>query len=242
MQVETIASVLLAPSPKQRLQLDQLFSGPLLVSKILRDEGKPIRWAEEASFFLLRNINLLEPFLFTQDRDHAIDLLKSLILCWSNKPPSKIGIAFKSNCSISSANQVFFPVAHLGTLGVDAPADFLESRRGATYRDRFSLVCDGASFYAEIPFLCRPERIEKQGDGVGRKPNITKSQTAIKKGRLDKASQNFEYDSFMRMFVQRVNEKIMQELKISKSLKTVQFSELSGRAVQGGLPSLGKRR
>jgi hypothetical protein len=239
---KVIASVILAPSLKQRKQLDELFSGPRLIAQLLREEGDPIRWPDEASFFLLKNKAKLEPFLFTQDREEAIDLLKSLVLRWSNTPPSKFGISFDSECSISATNQVFFPLQHLGALEVKEPERLREHRRGTRYKEGFSLFYTGSDFFADISFSHRPEFIETHTNTAERSSIRTHTRDVAKQTNPIKPAPAFEYRDYLKIFDQRITQQLLHELKISKSLKTVRFNELSGRSVQGGLPSLGRKR
>lgn len=236
--MSTRVSVELSPDKRQRGSLDSLFAGPILVVQLLRAETEPIERQDEASRFLLRNKQALEPYLFTQDRSQAVDLLTSLVLQWSNDPPEEFEILFQGDCSISPDQRIFLPVARLGLLSVSGTDHLQNLRRGTQYEPNFALLCSDGIYRATIPLKRSVHLPVRQAAPASTAAENREPPKHLKPKR--KAS--FQFSNFLALFNNRVAQHYAQELRVSKQLSTVQFGSLSGKPVQGGLPSLGKRR
>lgn len=236
-QADTI-SVDLLPAKRQGDILGALFAGPILVAKLLRAEPKPIKWPDEASLFLLKHRLALEPYLFTQNRSQAIDLLTSLVLQWSNDPPEEFEIAFSNECSISKDQQIFLPIERLGLLTISRPEHLQSARKGAKYETAFTLLYSEGRYYVSISLKrSHPLPLSRITHTASHANNQQQRSSSKIKRRA-----SFQFSNFLALFNNRVAQHYANELKISKQLSTVKFDSLSGRAVQGGLPSLGKRR
>lgn len=212
----------LKPLSHQTKHLEGLFEGPSLVGELLRKESLPIRSRGEASFFLLKNKDKLEPYLFSQNRNKAIDLLTSLVMSWSNAPPIDYEIAFEENCSISRHKQIHLPLRGLGGMDVESVSDLEKAWHGRRYKESFSLLYKEQSFYIQIPFI--GSATQKQENN-----NVRKKQV-------------FLYKEFIKLFSQRVRKHYMNELRQSKQFGASRFNRIEGRPVAGGLPYQGKKR
>lgn len=213
----------LKPSKHQIKYLEELFEGPNIVGELLRKESSPIRTRGDASFFLLKNKDILEPYIFSKNRDQAIDLLTSLVLSWSNEPPIDYEIYFEENCSISRHKQVHIPLRGLGGMSVEAISNLEEAWHGRRYKDSFSLLYKEQAFYIQIPFIGTATHKREAG-------NVRKRQV-------------FSYGKeFTKLFSQRVKKELMNELSLSKQYGASRINLIEGRPVSGGLPYQGKKR
>ena len=223
----------LRPSPRQREQLESLFAGPVLIAELLRSVPVSIQSPEDASMFLLRNRQSLEPYLSSHDRDTGVDLLKSLVIQWSSSPPEEFELSFEGDCSISDAQQVFLPLPRLGLLEVADATSLAQLRVGNRYVPGFGLHRSRHQFSVNLVFWRHREK---------KLPQRASVQSSANKGVRAKHQATLSLANFLAMFDNRLNQQLMHELRVSRQFSTVKFHELEGRPVQGGLPSLGKRR
>ena len=224
--------IVLRPNSRQRMQLESLFAGPVLVAQLLRAGAVSIQSPQDASMFLLRNRNALEPYLWSNDREASVEHLKSLVIQWSSRPPEDLELSFESDCSISVEQQVFLPIPRLGLLEVANASHLAQLRIGSRYVPGFGLFRSQQHFSVNLVFWRHHPR---------------KAQTPVKGAQNKQVQQRVEHAvlsvaAFLTMFDNRVNQQLMHELRVSQQHSTTKFHELEGRPVQGGLPSLGKRR
>ena len=183
--------------------------------------------------FLLRNRQALEPFLFSHDRDAGVDLLKSLVIQWSSNPPEVFELSFEADCSLSEAQQVFLPLPRLGLLEVADAKRLAQIRVGSRYVPGFGLHREKHHFAVNLVFWRHRDKKAPQKSPV--------QVGANKKAKTNQPA-TFSLGAFLSMFDNRVNQHLMHELRLSRRFSTTKFHALQGRPVQGGLPSLGKRR
>lgn len=247
--VESIFRGDLKPSPPQKAALDSLFSGPLLLRALLTKADLKPKTPQEASMFLLEHRKELLPYLDSGYRDDSVDLLKKLILQWASRIPPLIELQFSSDCSLSDTNQVFLPIPRLGTVAVHNEIRLSEARHRAQsrYKPAFALVHSALGYLIEIVFLSRDSRSASQSPArESEKPVQLRSREAEKlAGKTgspaEPASGRLDVGRFVTLFG-ALDERRANETRIAQQFVRPDFDALEGRAVQGGLPSLGKRR
>lgn len=227
---------LLKPTEAQRAMLDTIFSGPVLLRKLLQESGVQPRTQEEASLLLLQHHKALQPYLYANDRSTAVELLKKLVLDWGRTSPELIELEFPHDCSISAKNEVYLPVPRLGVLPVADVAEMQAERKGRRYKTSFVLIHSPWGYIAEIELRGNAERDTNVA--------VEAPRPQPKKGRVKaaKTSGRIPFAQFMAMFDNALNARLMSELRISSRYVKPDFDALQGRPVQGGLPSLGKGR
>jgi hypothetical protein len=245
------ARIPIFPRPAQKEILDGLFAGPRLIRQLLAECTEPISTDEGASLFMLKHYKDLQPHLYSQRRDDAVNLLRSLIKEWSIAMPDDIELLLPSDCSISSEQKIYLPIPGLGTLSpLDAEAvTRLRTRR--RYESGFVLLHHKGKYFVDVAF-------EKAGNGerqelnpaintqqhtVSRSTHEAKSHKSRPKSKSTKVSSSaMHIDSFLSMFNNSINRRLMQQLRISQQYSRTNFDKLEGWGVNGGLPSLGKHR
>jgi hypothetical protein len=232
--VESIFRCDLRPSPTQKTVLDSLFSGPLLLKTLLINAGNKPRTPLDASMFLMRHHGELEPYLYSGNRSESVDLLKNLVVQWASHIPARVELQFPGDCSVSASSQIFLPIPRFGLVNVQNPSRLIDARRGARYEPTFAVVHSSLGYLVEIVFIR-----SAAGHAHARE---TEKETSKAEPRIQPASGRLGFSNFLEVFDNRVNQGLMDELRISRRFAKPDFAALEGRAVMGGLPSLGKRR
>lgn len=227
---------LLKPNEAQKAILDTIFSGPVLLRKLLQESGARPQTQEEASLFLLQHHKALQPYLYANDRSTAVELLKKLVLDWGRSSPELVELEFPHDCSISAKNEVYLPIPRLGVLPVADVDEMKAERKGCRYKRSFVLIHSPWGYIAEIEFRRNVERDTNVSIEAPRPQN--------KNGRVKpaKTSGRIPFAQFMAMFDNALNSRLMSELRISSRYVKPDFDALQGWQLQGGLPSLGKGR
>ncbi|MDN7671031.1 hypothetical protein QMA69_13020 [Burkholderia pseudomallei] len=226
----------LRPSPAQKAILDSLFSGPLLLRTLLLKAAHKPQTPHEASMFLLENHKELQPYLIAGNRSESVDLLKNLILQWASRIPTLIELQFTGDCSVTPSNQVFLPIPQLGAVPVQNESRLIEARYRSHYKPTFALVHSTLGYLIEIVFV-RREILPLAAPGV-REPE---KPTTKKASRTEPASARLDVGRFVTLFG-ALDRARANETRVARNFVKPDFGALEGRAVQGGLPSLGKRR
>jgi hypothetical protein len=235
-----VLHTLLKPNGKQTSVLDAMFSGPVLIRDLLQKAVHNPKTLEDASLFLLSNHRALQPYLYATDRSRSVELLKHFIAEWAISSPELIELEFPSDCSISAANHVSFPIPKLGTILVNDEQELHDQRRGMKYSPGFVLIHSPWGYIAEIQFARAQRRFETEVtlSAPLRKPKLKpKAQK-----RPDANTGRISFDQFLFMFDNVLNARLMDEIRVSKKFVTPDFDSLQGWSVAGGLPSLGKHR
>jgi len=235
--VESIFRCDLKPSPAQKAVLDSLFSGPLLLKALLLQAAQKPQTPHEASMFLLQHHKKLQPYLYSGHRSDSVDLLRMLVIRWASCIPSLIELKFSGDCSVSPSNQVFLPIPRLGTVAVQNEIGLIEARHRSHYNPAFALVHSTHGYLVEIVFLRRDRR--PPATPIARGPQKPAPRAAP---RTQPASGRIEFDQFLTLFDDAVNQRLMNEVRIARQFVMPDFTALEGKEVLGGLPSLGKRR
>ena len=227
----------LNPKEGQKAVLDSMFSGPILLRELLsRSTVKP-KTSEDAALFLLQHHKELQPFLYAaQDRTNSVELLKRLVLDWAVSVPELIELEFPGDCSISAANQVFFPIPQLGTLQVKDESGLVGHRKGRCYSPSFVLIHSPRGYVVEIEFNSQGRR-----EPLSHSNQPAKQLAKTSPKRLREVATRLSFDQYLMMFDSAVKAQLMQELRFSRRFVSTDYDALQGREVLGGLPSLGKR-
>ncbi|MDQ7979867.1 hypothetical protein QYH69_21745 [Paraburkholderia sp. SARCC-3016] len=243
--VESVFRCDLKPSASQKAVLDALFSGPLLLKALLKQVDPKPQSSHEASMFLLRHRRELEPYLATRDRSDSVDLLTQLVIQWGSRSPTVIEIQFSDDCTISGSNEIYVPIPRLGALAVFNESRLIEARYRSRYKPSFALVHSSLGYLIEIVFLRREETSEVVpyvSERLGSRPEGgSASVSAKKREQLKTKTERIEVARFVALFG-ALDRARAAEAKVGKNFVRPDFGALEGRAVQGGLPSLGKRR
>ena len=245
------ARILVLPRPAQKEILDGLFSGPRLIRQMLEESSQPIKTDEDASLFMLKHYKELQPHLYSQRRDDAVNLLRSLIKEWSVVMPEDIELLLPSDCSISSEQQIYLPIPALGTLSpldTEAVAKLRTRRR---YENGFVLLNKNGKYFIDISFEKPVSRGRQelapasntQQHTASRSAHESKNRKSHPKTKVKNARPSaMHIDSFLSMFNNSINRMLMQQLRVSQQYSRTNFDKLEGWGVNGGLPSLGKHR
>ncbi|WP_257829842.1 hypothetical protein [Burkholderia glumae] len=229
----------------QKAVLDALFSGPLLLKALLKQVDPKPRTSHEASTFLLRHRRELEPYLATRDRSDSVDLLSQLVIQWGSRSPTVIEIQFSDDCTISASNEIYVPIPRLGGLAVFNESRLIEARYRSRYKPSFTLVHSSLGYMIEIVFLrreetrevvpCASEQLDWRPEGG------STSASAKKRDLLETKAQRIDVARFVALFG-ALDRARAAEASVGRNFVRPNFGALEGRSVQGGLPSLGKRR
>lgn len=227
---------LLKPREAQKNVLDAIFSGPVLLRKLLADSGVQPRTAEEAGLFLLQHRKALQPYLYASDRTKSVELLKKLVLDWARSSPELIELELPADCSISAGNEVFLPIPKLGLLPVADIEEMQTERKGRRYSPSFILIHSPWGYIAEIELHGVKRAEPKAPVPTVQRPNIRPL------AKVNRTSDRIRFDQFMAIFDNALDARLMNELRVASGYVKPDFDALQGRPVRGGLPSLGKGR
>ncbi|MEX3950650.1 hypothetical protein AB4Y40_23175 [Paraburkholderia sp. EG287B] len=246
--VDTIFRGDLKPTSAQKAVLDSLFSGPLTLKALLKNSAHKPHTPHEASLFLLQHRKELEPYLFTRNRSDSVDLLKRLISQWASRIPTVIELQFSSDCFLSPSNQISLPIPRLSAVAVHNETRLIEARHRAQscYKPAFALVHSTLGYLIEIVFQSRGSRppdypaleVEKTRLPV---PREVEKPPRKKANRAEPASERLDVENFVALFG-ALDQRRANETRIAQEFVKPDFGALEGKAMQGGLPSLGKRR
>jgi len=225
-----------------------LFSGPRLLKTLLLKADQKPKTPKEASMFLLEHRKELQPYLDSGYRDESVDLLKKLILQWASSVPSLIELQFAGDCSLSDTNKISLPIPRLGAVAVHNETRLIEARLRAQsqYKPAFALVHSTLGYLIEIVFLCRESRTLDQLQTPepkkhGQVHSHDKASPRKEQSRAEPPNGRLEVRRFVTLFG-ALDQRRADETRIAQKFVRSDFGNVQGRAVQGGLPSLGKRR
>ncbi len=219
----------LALNGKQKDTISGIFSAPEFLLDLIKSEKPNIRSKMEASIFLLKNKKKVDLYISQNNREASIDLLTELLIEWSKSPPESVSIDFTENCSISKNNEFF--VSYLGFLLPKKTQSVSDALSLGKYRKEFCLVKKKDLYFLEVDFDNSVKNVRK----VEVAPKTTKNPSNKNKGSIG-------INVYVEMFDKAVEKYLKAELKIAQQYTKTNFDELKGWHVQGGLPSLGKKR
>lgn len=236
--VETVFRCELKPTAAQKALLDTLFSGPILLRTLIQRADRKPRSRHDASMFLLQNRKELEPYLAKGNRADAVDFLTNLIVRWASRIPERIEVRFPAYCSLSDSNQVFLPIPRLGGLTSHNEIRLIEARHRSMYKPAFVLAHETHGYTITIVFLRRDIHAPARGPAHAQAPENRPRREPPHK---QPGGAPLESDRFLSLF-RALDHLRADEARIAKQFVKPDFDTLEGRAVHGGLPTLGKRR
>jgi len=228
--------VCLKPTASQLVRLAEIFAAPRVLAALLSHYSGKITSVADASVFLLRNRKALDGYINPRARIDTVDVLTRLLLHWAAAPPQSIGIDFDSG-EISRKQAICFPVEGLRAVAVVHPKILAEVREGFKARGPFTLFEDAGAYYAA--FVLAPQSYIGKSDRSTpseRKPP-TRPIPEIKLRPGDPLPHIVRDDDSTRERVLYSRSSVFPG-----GLRNMNWDALSGWAVSGGLPSLGRRR
>lgn len=239
--IKTISFSLLLDK-KQENRVSKIFSAPESLLEIIRQKKPSITNKLQASFFLLENKAFLDKYISPENRESAINLLTSLLIEWAKETPDTVSIHFTKDCSMSLKSNCFY-VSHLGNLTPTEPSAITKALALGRYKNSFSVTKKHGAFFLEVDF----DLYEKKEKSIteNKKPSFpppqisqpSKSQNKPhhKKGRISA-------DTVMAAFNRKIDQQLKNEWLLAQGYSRASFDKLNGWHVQGGAPSLGKKR
>lgn len=232
--------VCLLPSKSQQARLTEIFAAPKVVAGLLKQYPRQLTCPSDASMFLLQNKKALDGYISPQARNGTIDLLTELLLHWSAEPPEAIGINFQ-HVGISPAQEMSLPVHGLRAVPIVHPSGLAEVTQGFVPQGPFTLFEEGRSYYLTFT-LARETTARRHGaDGVKQRQRPPRERRVTPEIRL-RPGDPLPYIVGLRQEAPRSDRVLYSRSGVfPRGLKTMNWAGLSGWAVSGGLPSLGRR-
>ncbi len=150
--------------------------------------------------------------------------MSRLILEWSRDLPVEVNLSFSGNCSISDNGFFWFPIQGLALLSPKNINQLRDITNGYLYTKNFAILKSRGNYFATIQTIV----VVDKASGA---ENTSK-----------KSKANLSYEDYIAAFDIVANKNIQDGLKLSRGYAKPDFNAIEGREVQGGLPSLGKRR
>lgn len=220
---------------RQRACLEALFMAPKALANLLRSYPLELKTKADASAFLLHNRRELDGVINHKRRDRDVDMLTELLLQWSGNPPESVGIDF-DDASLSHENKVYLPLPGLHSIEIFEPEQLEEQRRGRRYALPFTLFEEGRHFYLALTL----EPCQKSATRPPRHQHLD-ANGKVKEIKL-KPGHPLPYISGPRYSPREPRQRVLfsRYSGVFGGIKTMNWGDLSGWGVNGGLPSLGK--
>jgi hypothetical protein len=224
---------------RQKVKFDNLFLAPKALASLLRVHPEVLNTAMDASLFMLRYKKDLDGFINPATRETQINFLHELLIRWSKNPLDPIGFDFDSG-SITPEQEIVLPLRGLGLVQVRLPKQLAREREGRHYVERFTLTNEASKFFVEFTLeIKRWSKAQKltPSENLRKLPNPP--EIILQKGKplpYIVGPREVPASSERRVLYSRYS-------GIFKGgIKTMNWTDLSGRGIQGGLPYSGKRR
>lgn len=250
--IKAVERIALRPTESQRLKLDALFSGPMFVLSLVKQYPEPIADRAAASLFLLRHHKMLVPHLFSQNREAAIDWLTGLVQEWSANPPEEMALSIPPMCTISRDQDIYLSMRQFGRLEPKDKWSLEHLRVKQRYDNAFTLVLQDGKYHVDITFtrLWGEAPLSPAPTSQPVKTQPVKNRTITRQQSPQPPVQRpapqryrpLPIGALLAMFDNAMNARLMADLRVSQQYSRTQFDKLEGWGVNGGLPSLGKRR
>lgn len=226
----------LRPDERQRTCLEALFRAPKALANLLRSYSLELKTKADASAFLLNNRRELDGVINHERRERDVDLLTELLLQWSGNPPESVGIDF-DDASLTPENKVYLPLPGLRSVEIFELERLIEQRRARRYALPFTLFEEDRHFYLALTLEPR----EKSAQRPPRHRHLDANGT-VKEFKL-KPGDPLPYISGPRYAPREPRQRVLfsRYSGVFGGIKTMNWGDLSGWGVNGGLPSLGKR-
>lgn len=223
-----VERVPLSKDSKTTSKLDSFFMLPKTLANILESSENELTNLSSAKLFLLSKLNELLPALTVRDREQSIDAINNFVSLWLSSHQAATRLSFEVGCSIKlDCSFVWLP--ELQNIGLANPAAFLQKWRSnwTRYLNNFDLISSQEGYFVEIQF------VQKNTPDNANKPITKKTNSSgTKFGGGVRANELFRALKLCRIELD----------KIGRAYVKPDFGALNGRPIQGGLPSLGRRR
>ncbi|HEY9268201.1 MAG TPA: hypothetical protein VIO39_01960 [Methylotenera sp.] len=226
-----IERIALAKDPRTSAKIDSYFSLPRTLVDILQSSPTEINDLFSAKIYLLKNLSKIKSSIeFNQNIESVYSAIEQFITYWLSSKKNITRLSFEDNCTIKAdATQVWLP--EIGTLNVLNPEDLKHRRvtHWKGYLKKFDLVCVSKGYFIEIPYFPSP----KSKFSIINSPNTNHQQ--------NHEVSNFGMGLHAINLFRALKQHDIDTRKFAAGFKKTNYSELNGFAVQGGLPSLGKK-
>lgn len=197
-------------------KLEKYFTLPRLLINLLESSPNTLTSELDAKLFLLTKIKEIKHLINFRDPE----ILNGFIALWLKKNPVTDRLSFAGGCSIQNDSLAIF-TPEIGSLAIADPNKLQTKRKDwKMWLPNFDIVRNDGRFHVEIPYIQSPHKLQNLATSD---PFFGLGAGAIE---LFKA---FDWA-------------LQQQEKINKALVITDSSRLEGRSLQGGAPSLGKRR
>ena len=238
--IKTI-SFALSLDKKQASRVSKVFSAPESLLEIIKQQKPSIENKLHASFFLLKNKAFLDKYIAPENRESAINLLTSLLIDWSKEAPEFVSIAFAKNCSMSLKNNRFY-VSYLGELTSTEPTAIAKALALGRYQNNFFVSKKDGSFFLDIDFELHEPKEKENPILKSNKPALPIAPCSKNQNKTRKKPVAISADTIIKAFDRKLDQYLKDEWKLALGYKRANFDDLKGWHVQGGAPSLGKKR
>ena len=233
-----IERILLSTDAKTQNRLTSLFLLPNTLSSILNTAPKTLETVGAVKLFLLTRWSELSSAINFRDKEKALAALELFINVWikSKQPVSRL--SFQNNCTIKEdCTAIWVPeVNNLLVANVKKLTSI--KNEWLNYSKNFDVIETNEGFVAEIEFFrynSIPSTFEPKSKSVVKQ---------LSKPASDYTGNNsaFGYGVAAEKLFQAIEMHLQENDRVARAFAKPDFSALNGRQVQGGLPSLGKRR
>lgn len=222
----SIERVLLLKNKQNTDKIYPIFELPRTLTKILNSSEQKITNTIEAKIFLLTKIKEVISIKNGQDKERFIELINNYVSSWiASREINRI--SFHNGCSIKKdCSSIWLP--QLNNLEVANPDQLKKNWENNWFRyaDNFDLIDSPDGFFVEIPFF--PKKSFKTPIEKNKKPSLK--------------SNGFGEGARVSEFLRAISSFQKEIDRIASFYTKMNFDDISGWKVQGGLPSLGKRR
>jgi hypothetical protein len=198
-------------------KLSKCFILPKILSNILDSSPNKLQTKLDAKFFLLTKIREIKHLINFQDPE----VINDFISLWFEKNTSVLNrLSFEGGCTINkNFEKVYIP--EIGSLKIAQPEKLKTlSKSWRHYIQNFDIQNSDNKYYVYISYI--PTIFENN--------KISTSHTFFGKGIRAKE------------FFKACDWAFQEQEKINQAMKITNFKDLSGWGLQGGAPTLGKRR
>jgi len=223
-----IEQVALSSDRKTRDKLVSLFLLPKILAGILETSGNELTDIFSAKLFLLSRLNELLPALMARDRNKSIEVINNFVALWLSSRQAASRLSFEDGCTINR-DCTFIWLPEIKALNLANPGTLQKKWHSnwGNYLPKFDLVDSPDGFFVEIPFSVKSVAKKNNKLEVRKpKPQATKFGSGVS----------------VKEFFNALKMHRMELDRVARAYVKPDFGALSGHQVQGGLPSLGKRR
>lgn len=228
-----VERIQLSAENKTHNKLESFFLLPKMLAKVLESSTVELSNVQSAKLFLLTRLKDIAPAILSRDKEQAIAALDKFVALWLESHCVASRLSFDRGCSIEqNCKIIWLPEIH--GVAIASPKALRNQRDGWDYLDNFDLVETSDGFFVEVPFIRRRGRADVFAEN--KRPHISTRKTP------DSNISSFGNGIYARELFKALSTYSRELDKIAHSYTKADFGALEGYQVQGGLPSLGKKR